>query len=81
MPKQRNRQHHHAKSGRHDEGLQLPTQEQFFVGDPPRIFYPRGWKTKWPGGQPPIMLGMLAIMGIVVGALILLALVATFLFR
>jgi len=79
MPKQRNRQHHHAKSDRRGNHLELPTQEQFVATVPPRIFYPRGWKTKGPSEQFPIVLSMLALIGILAAVLILAALVMTFL--
>ena len=76
MPKQRNRQHHHARSERRGDGLQLPTVEWFLRGQ--RIIYPPGWKTKWPNEQAPIMLSMFIILGGVAAVLILAALVMTF---
>jgi hypothetical protein len=75
MSKQRNRQHHHAKSQRRGDHLELPTHEQFIATVPPRIIYPRGWKTKWQSEQAPLMLGTLIIMGGFVAIFLLAALI------
>jgi hypothetical protein len=73
MLQQRNRQHHHARSERRGDDLELP-QQRFTLDGLPRIIYPRGWKTKWPNEPIPIMVVTLALMGIAVAFFLLLAL-------
>ncbi len=72
MPKQRNHPHHHARSERRGDHLELP-QRRFAIDGLPNIIYPRGWKTKWPNEQIPFMVVSLAIMGIAVAFFLLLA--------
>ncbi|HEV8191011.1 MAG TPA: hypothetical protein VGP82_05940 [Ktedonobacterales bacterium] len=73
MPKQRNRQYHHAKSERRGDQLELP-QQRFSLGGLPNITYPRGWVTKWPNERIPIMLVTLALIVLAIAVFMLLAL-------